>query len=110
MARFSGFIGYANQVEKSLDVWDDDITEKRYYGEIKKDAKRWFIGSEITSPMKLTSKISVVADAYANDNFDKIRYVVISKKRFEVVTVDIEHPRLVLTLGGVYNGPIPNTP
>lgn len=105
MARFSGYLGYASQVETAVDVWVDGIIEKKYFGNIVKDAKRWYVGSEITDTIKVVNKVSIVADAYANSYFYNIRYVKFAGSYVKVTDINIDPPRLILTLGGVYNGP-----
>jgi len=108
MARFSGNIGYASQVEKAVDVWEDGLIERSYFGEINKDAKRWYTGDAVHDKLKIVNKISVVADSYANNNFENIRYVKLKGKLLDVIDVEIAYPRLILTLGGTYNGPTPS--
>lgn len=110
MARFSGKIGYATQTEKAKDVWVDTITEKSYYGDITRDSKRWYPSTDIINTIKIVNKISIVADSYANNNFENIRYVVWRGRRFNVDNIEVTHPRLTLTLGGTYNGPVPINP
>ena len=51
----------------------------------------------------MTNEISLVADPYARENFHMIRYACFMGTRWEVTSVEVQYPRLVLTLGGVYN-------
>jgi hypothetical protein len=105
--RFHGAVGYGDTVETTPGVWEDVITEKSYYGDVENNALRAAQGNEVAETITLSNSISVVADAYANENFSNIRYVVWNGVRWTVNTVTIDRPRLILYLGEVYNGPIP---
>lgn len=105
--RFHGEVGYGGTVETSPGVWEDVITERQYYGDVESNALRASQGNEVFETITLSHSISIVADAYANQNFSKIRYVMWNGTRWTVNTAVIERPRLILYLGEVYNGPIP---
>lgn len=108
MAKFSGKVGFIETSETVPGVWDEVVTEKHYTGDITGDYKRW-TGPTGGSSDTLTTKteISVIIDAYANLHFPNIRYVVWMGARWTVSTVDVKRPRLIMTLGGVYNGHTP---
>lgn len=107
MARFSGVVGYGEATEVASGVWQDVITERTYLGNVVKNNRRLRDGSEVNSDLTVTSSISIVADPYANEHFFAIRYVEWMGKRWVVSEVDVQRPRLILRLGGVYNGPTP---
>ena len=104
MARFCGVVGYAETVETSPGVWTEVITERVYRGDVTRNARRLDSGSSINDDIAVTNTISIVADAYAYQNFLAIRYVNWMGANWKVSTVDVQRPRLNLTLGGVYNG------
>lgn len=105
--RFHGEVGYGGTVETTPGVWEDVITEVSYYGDVESNAFRASQGNQVLETLTLSNSISVVADAYANENFSNIRYVMWNGVRWTVNTVTIDRPRLILYLGEVYNGPIP---
>jgi hypothetical protein len=109
--KFDGTIGFSTQTEVSPGVWDNSITRKTYRGDILNPARaNQFDGykegsSSIHDAIKVQNRISVVADDYANDNLFSIRFVEWRGVPWEVTKVKVEPPRLILSLGGVYNGP-----
>ena len=104
MARFYGVVGYAVNVEKAPGVWDEQITERGYYGDVFKNARRLEPGETVIDDLRVNNSISIMADAYANAHFFAIRYVEWMGTRWKVTNVEVQRPRLILTFGGVYNG------
>lgn len=110
MAKFYGEIGYVLSVETAPGVWEDDITERSYFGDILRNTRRLQEGEYLNDDLTVGNSISVVADAYANEHFFAIRYIKWAGTRWTVSDVDVQSPRLTLRLGGVYNGPTAGTP
>lgn len=104
MAKFCGVIGYAHNEQTSPGVWEETIVERKYYGDITKNSRRLNGGENLNDNIALTNIVSVMADAYAYENFFAIRYVEWMGANWKVSTVEVQRPRLILTLGGVYNG------
>lgn len=107
MAKFYGKIGYGSTVVTSPGVHEEVITEKNYYGDVIKNTRRLKDGESINDDLSVGNSISIVADAYANEHFFAIRYVAWAGTLWKVTDVEVQSPRLVLRLGGVYNGPTP---
>ena len=107
MARFFGVVGYGASEEISPGVWNDVITEREYYGDITYTLRRLQEADKLNPDIVTSNAISIVADAYANENFVDIRYVNWAGTLWTVSTVEVQSPRLILRLGEVYNGPIP---
>ena len=108
--RFHGVIGYGGTVETAPGVWDDVITELHYRGDVVRNTRRYSEGESVNDDLSVSNSISVVADDYALNHFFEIRYVAWAGTLWKVVTAEVERPRLVLRLGGVYNGPTPTAP
>lgn len=104
MAKFYGKIGYVHTQETSPDVWTEVPIERDYYGDVIKNAYRWEKGDSQNSDLNVSNRISIIADSYAYDNFPALRYVNWKGANWQVINVLEERPRLILTLGGVYNG------
>ena len=104
MAKFYGGIGYIIPVEISPGVWVDTPTEKKYSGDVLKTSTSWKNGENLNDNLIINNSISIVSDLFSNQNFGAIRYVHWLGAYFEVTNVTVMHPRLVLTMGGVYNG------
>lgn len=106
-SRFYGAVGYGHSTETAPGVWEDVITERKLFGDVRKDTLQVRGGEKLNRDLTVQNSISVVADAYANENFHAIKYVVWSGTAWEVNEATIEAPRILLRLGGVYNGPRP---
>lgn len=105
MNRFFGKVGYGKTVEVRPGVHKDVIVERDYYGNVKQNTLYVRRGDSVNGVMSFQTTISVVADAYASENFMFIRFVEWSGVLWNVTSVQPQHPRLVLMLGEVYNGP-----
>ena len=112
MAKFYGPVGYAPEesIETKPGVYEDIPTEIKYRGDVLRNTRRLDTGDKVNSDISVSNSISIVSDAYMNANFHRIRYVQWMGTRWIVSEVEVEHPRLILRLGGVYNGPTPGTP
>lgn len=106
MAKFYGSVGYGETVETRPGVWEDQIIEKQYYGDVVRNTRQLREGEHLNNDLSVSNSISIVADAYAFEHFFAIRYVSWAGARWTVSEVDASsRPRLLLRLGGVYNGP-----
>ena len=105
MAKFFGVIGYGESVEKADGVWEDNVVEHNYYGDVLKNTRKLSDGQSVNDDLSVNNSISIVADAYANEHFFAIRYIEWAGTLWKVSEVTVQSPRLLLTLGGVYNGP-----
>lgn len=105
MGKFFGAIGYAETKEVSPGVWKEHIAERNYYGDITRNTRRLESGEHVNDDINVNNAISIVADAFANQNFFAIRYVKWMGAAWKVTNVEVQRPRLLLTIGGVYNGP-----
>lgn len=104
MGKFYGSIGYAETVETSPGVWVEQITERKYYGDVNRDSRRLQSVNQLNDNINVSSEISIVADPYAYNHFHSMRYVEFMGAKWKISTVEPKPPRLILTLGGLYNG------
>lgn len=105
MARFHGNVGFGESVETAPGVWADAITEHPYFGDVVRNNRYLRDGENLNADLSVGNSISIVADAYANEHFHDIRYVEWAGGLWTVTAVEVQAPRLLLTLGEVYNGP-----
>jgi hypothetical protein len=105
MARFHGKVGYAHTVDKGVGVYAAEITERSYFGDVVRPSRRVSDDDKVNSDVTAGHAISIVADSYATENIFAIRFVEWSGACWKVTHVENQRPRLILTLGGVYNGP-----
>ena len=110
MAKYFGGVGYRETVETEPGIWKDVVTERPHYGDVLKNYVRNDTNREYTTTIKsptCNNSISIVADPYAFENFHNIVYATYMGTKWVVTTVEVQYPRLLLTLGGVYDGPDP---
>jgi len=104
MARFSGKVGYAETVKTGPGKWAEQITERKYYGDVTRAVRKLENGQDINDNIIVNNEISIVADPYAQTHFFAIRYVEWQGVKWKVSNVEVLYPRLILTLGGMYHG------
>lgn len=104
MAKFYGVIGYAVTKETAPGVWTEEIAEQSYYGDLTRNMRRLQDSGDLNDDINVANEISIVADPYANANFHSMRYVAFMSAKWKISKVEVQYPRLILTLGGVYNG------
>jgi len=108
MAKFYGAIGYIVNRETAPDVTVEEPIERFYKGDLIQNSRRLDQSSELNDDIRITNKISIVADPYAFEHIFAMRYVKWMGAAWKVTDVDVQTPRLILTLGGVYNGKVAN--
>jgi hypothetical protein len=86
-------------------VWIDQITEMSYYGDVIRNTRKLTEGEQLNSDISVVNSISIVADEYAIEHFFLIKYIRWAGVLWTVTNVEVRSPRLILSLGSVYNGP-----
>ena len=104
MARFYGAVGYIEEQESAVDVTDEKPVERYYKGDLVRSNRRLENGIVLNDNVTLNNQISIVADPYALSHIFAMRYVKWMGTVWKVTNVEVQQPRLILTLGGVYNG------
>ena len=104
MAKYYGNIGYVETVEVEPGIWEEQITERPYYGDLTRNTSRYQTSGGVNDNININNNISILADPYANENFQHMRYAVFMGTKWKISNVEIKYPRIILTLGGVYNG------
>lgn len=104
MAKFYGKIGYAETVEAEPGIWEESITAREYPGDLLSNFRNLQSSDSINDNVNIANKISILADPYANDHFHDMRYAEFRGTKWKITNVEVQYPRLILTLGGVYNG------
>lgn len=107
MAKFYGEIGYGEKVLVRPGVWEDTVVERSHYGDVIRNSRKLDENEKVNLDISVGNSISIVADAYANGHFFAMRYIRWMGALWIISNVDVQSPRLILRLGGVYNGPTP---
>lgn len=104
MAKWYGVIGYATPVQTSPGVWNDEIVEHHHSGDVIRNTSRWSSNADSTNDdLNINNQISILADPFARDNFHSMKYAEFMGTKWKISSVEVQYPRLLLTLGGVYN-------
>ena len=103
MAKYYGSVGYGITEETAEDVYTEVITERQYYGDVQRNMNRWQSSQNLNDDLEIDVSISIVADPFALQHFSNIRYIVWNGVKWKVRSVDVQYPRLILSIGGVYN-------
>lgn len=106
MAKYCGKIGFVISKETESGTWEYETVEKIYRGDVIRNTRRWEGREELLDNVNIRNSISILAkDSFCIDNCSAIRYAWWKGAKWKVIDMDISYPRIVLTLGGVYNGP-----
>ena len=103
MAKYCGKIGFAVCAETVPGVWTEQITERTYYGDLNRNTRKLQSSGNVNDNINISNEISIVADPFAYENFHSIRYATFMGTKWKVSSVDVQSPRLILSLGEVYN-------
>lgn len=101
--KYYGPVGYAATTETAPGVWEETITERYYYGDVTQVSRRLDNSQGINDDINIRNRISIISDPYALENFMNIRYVGWLNKKWKVSDVEVQPPRLIFDVGGLYN-------
>lgn len=104
MAKFFGSVGYAETIETRPGVRKEKIVEYSYYGDFIRNTRQLQSSNSLNDDINVANEISIVADPFARANFYRMRYVTYMGVKWKISKVEVGYPRLILTIGGVYNG------
>lgn len=104
MAKFYGKIGYFTTIETEPGVWEEKIVERNYYGDITRNTNRTtYSNNNVNDNIIISNSISVIADPFATNNFQHMKYVEYLGTKWKISNAEIQYPRILLTIGEVYN-------
>ena len=103
--RFYGKIGFSITSEnpEGSGIYVPTITERYYKGNVISYSKRYENSNEVNDNLNLSNKISIIIDPFIQQNLQSICYVEFLGTLWKVKSVDVQYPRLVLSIGDVYN-------
>jgi hypothetical protein len=105
MPKYHGRIGFIETEEIAQDIFDEVVTERVYSGDILRMSKSWQNGEHLNDNLQVNVQISFLADPYAYQHFHALRYVEWMGALWKITNAEPQYPRIILTIGGVYNGP-----
>lgn len=104
MAKWHGNIGYVETVEVQPGIWKEQVIERQYYGDVTRNTRSLQQSDGVNDNVNISNNISIIADPYANENFHNMRYAQFMGTNWKITNIEVQYPRLILTIGGVYNG------
>jgi len=104
MAKYYGKIGFVVVEETKPGVWKEIITERDYFGDLIRNTRRLQSANQVNDDITISNEISIVADPFARENFHAMRYAEYMGTKWKVTSVEVQYPRLILSVGGIYNG------
>lgn len=105
MARYCGKIGFSISKETAPGIHEDDITERTYYGDVVRDLRKENRTDKVVRDVTISNSFSVVADPFAFENFQFIKYLKYMGIAWNVESVEVQYPRLLISVGGIWHGP-----
>ena len=105
MAKFRGVIGLVEDVETAPDVYEQRAIEKKYRGDFVRNSRRWDKTEYLNDDLTINNEISIVADSYLYKHIYAMRYVKFDGAAWKISAITIQRPRIILIIGGIYNGP-----
>lgn len=108
MARYCGMVGFSSSAETTPGVWEEVITERKYIGDVTKDFRKSQSTDKIVKDVTIGNLFSIVADPFAFENFQFIKYIKYLGIAWTVESVEVQYPRLIISVGGRWNGPYQN--
>lgn len=103
MSKFFGSIGYAVNEEIRPGVWGDKITAREYFGDVIRDTRQYQSDDTLNDNLNISNQFSIVADPFAYENFHAMKYIEYMGTKWKIDNVEVQYPRLILTVRGVYN-------
>ena len=109
MAKFVGTIGFLVTEEKEPGLNVPVPKEFPYRGDLlRNNVKREGNSDSINDNINISNQISIVANPYAKDHIYEMKYLKFQMPRlggvWKITNAEVQEPRIVLTLGGVYSG------
>lgn len=103
MAKWFGKIAYSINTEIEPGVWLPVEEEREYYGDIITDRRLRQSSDGVNDNLNISHKISILSDPFVVQNCSNITYVEIMGIKWKVTDIEVQYPRLLLSVGGVYN-------
>lgn len=100
--KWYGEIGFKDEIEEEPGVFIPQLVKRNFFGDVLDLSWKEMQGEKINADLHISNKLSVVADPYLRNNFQKIAYVQFEGAKWTVDSVKVGRPRLELTLGSLY--------
>lgn len=110
MARFHDKVGFLIPVEnQETGMATNRAVERPYYGKVIEHTRRWETTEHVNDDLAISNQIAITANDYAFKYMSCIAYVRFMGGYWKVSSIRVKAPEIILTLGGVWNGPVEST-
>lgn len=104
MPKTSIVLGFSERnVETRPGVWKMQPVELPYRAKILTYNKDYDTGEEVNDDLKLRNRYEIVMKDTALD-YQDMKYIIVKGKKWRVSALEFLAVRIIITLGGVYNG------
>lgn len=103
MSKWYGNVGFSETVEYEPGAWEPQIVDRPYYGDVMSNRWKRQNSGGVNDDINLSNQIGIVSDPYAVQHCSAITYVEFMGEKWKVTDVEVQFPRLILTIGGVWN-------
>lgn len=105
MTKFYGAVGYGYNKKVRPGVVEDVIEERKYYGDVLRISRKLQeTGEKLNSDISIGNSFSIMADAFAYNNFMNMKYILWQGVAWKITDVEVATPRLILRVGDLYLG------
>lgn len=104
MAKWYGKVGFADTVETEPGYWESEIVERPYFGDVINEQWKRQSSGGVNDDINVANRISIVADSYAMNHCSTMVYVEFMGAKWKVLDVNVQYPRLIINMNGVYTG------
>lgn len=108
--KYSGMAGVVeDSIEISPGIWKPaGVREIKATGDFVSSRKEFSVRSDSTNDdVTMSNTISIVMSKDLFNNLSNLRYLTVNGARYKVTSFEINRPRIVITLGGLWNGDVP---
>lgn len=101
--KWSGKIGFVETKETRPGVWENVTTERNFYGDVIRDIRKNQSSGQVNDDINISNRISIVSNSFVRDNLAFMKYIEFMGTKWKITDVEVQHPRLILTIGGLWN-------
>lgn len=101
--KWYGIIGFSDTIETEPGIWEESVIERHYYGDVISNYWKRQDSNNVVDNINISNNISIISDPYISNRCSKIIYVEYMGTKWKVTNIEVSFPRLILTIGGLYN-------
>ena len=96
-------IGFTETKEPRAAVWENVTIERHFYGDVIRDIRKNQSSGQVNDDINISNRISIVSNSFVRDNLSFMKYIEFMGAKWKITDVEVQYPRLVLTIGGLWN-------